>query len=356
MAKMKNLRQLFSFGIVAGLFLAGCSGNKNNNDANLTQAIAVKGVLVVPTSKQLSRTFTGSIEGEKQAVIRAKIAEAVEKINFRVGDIVKTNNVIISLDRTGPTSNFTQAYSVYQNAEKNFSKIKYLFVEGAVSESQFDAAQTEFEVARANYEAALQMVELRSPIDGRVTSVDVYVGQYVAPGQQVATVASTEQVRMKLGVSGNDVAYFKEGQKVTISAEADSVITGDGSILTVARSADPVTRTFQVDVAINNYARRFKPGMFARATIVIDDFANVIVAPRQAILTRDGRNYTFVVSDGAARMREVSLGVDFNGATQVLSGLESGDTLIVVGQNYLQDGSRVNLARFVDESGKERAL
>lgn len=356
MANMKNLRQFISFGVTAGLLLAGCSGNKNSDSANATQMIAVKGVLVVPTSKQLIRTFTGSIEGEKQAVLRAKIAEAVEKVNFRVGDFVKTNDVLISLDRTGPTSNYTQAYSVYQNAEKNFSKIKYLFVEGAVSESQFDAAQTEFEVARANYEAALQMVELRSPIDGRVTSIDVYAGQYVSPGQQLATVASTGQVRMKLGVSGNDIAYFKEGQKVTISAEADSVISGEGTVLTVARSADPDTRTFQVDVAVNNQDRRFKPGMFARANIIIGDFANAIVAPRQAILTREGRNYAFVASDGAARMREVTLGVDFNGVTQVISGLQSGDTLIVVGQNYLQDGSRINLARFVDESGKERAL
>jgi len=351
---MKTIMKSFlGFGLILTSLLYACFGNKETNTSINEQAVAVKGELIEATSKQLSRAFTGSIEGEKQAAIRAKIAEAVEKIHVRTGDYVNINDVIVSLDRSGPTSNYMQAYSVFQNAEKNFNKLKYLYEEGAVSETQFDGARTEYEVSKANYDAALQTVELRTPIAGRVTSIDVYAGQYVSPGQQIATVASTAQVRMKFGVSGNDIAYFREGQMVSITVEADSIIHGDGTVLMVARSADPVTRTFQIDIKIDNKEHLFKPGMFARASVIIGDYENIVVVPRQAIINRDNRDFVFVAINGSAVMREVTLGVDFNGVTEISSGLLPGDTLITIGQNYLKDGGKIKIGRLVDASGKE---
>jgi RND family efflux transporter MFP subunit len=331
----------------------GCS-NKGESGATIVERnIAIKGKEIVPLSKQLTRSYTGSLEGAKQADILAKISEAVEKIHVREGEFIHANDAIISLDRTGPTSSYMQSYSVYQNAEKNFNKMKYLYEEGAVSESQFDGAKTEYEVSKANYEAALQMVELRSPIAGTVTSIDVSVGEYVYPGMKVATVASTENLRMKLGVSGNDIGYFKEGAEVKITFEAESIFVGAGRVVMVARSADPVTRAFQIEVEVNNESQLFKPGMFAKAEITVSEYDNIIIAERQSIINRNDKNFIYIYSNGKAFEREVQLGVEFDGSSEIKSGLNVGDTLITVGQNYLRDGIPVKLARFVDATGKE---
>jgi RND family efflux transporter MFP subunit len=356
MKKEKNI--IFGVIIVLAIFLisAGCSKEGGRGEAIKEQVLSVKGEEIVAVSKELKKSFTGSLEGEKQAVIRAKISEAVEKIHVKEGDYVKANDVIVSLDRSGPTSNFMQSYSVFQNAEKNFNKMKYLYEEGAVSESQYDGARTEYEVARANYEAALQMVELRAPISGMATSIDVSPGEYVSPGVAAATIATTDKLTMKFGVGGGDLGYFKEGEEVVVTVEAESLLVGKGEVFMVARSADQATRSFQIEARIDNKNGLFKPGMFGKAEITIGRYENIIAVPRSAILSRQNARVAFVYSGGKAVRREVITGVDFNGLSEVKSGLSVGDTLITVGQEYLEDGMKVNLVRIVDASGKEVEL
>ena len=342
--------------VISLLLTIGCSGSKTETAGGERKAISVQGEAIVPVTRELVKSFTGNLEGRRQAVIRAKIAEAVEKIDTREGDHVASGDPIISLDKTGPTSNYMQAYSVYQNSEKNYNKMKYLYDQGAISESQFDGARTEYEVSHANFDAALQMVELRSPITGTVTSIDVAVGEYVSPGMQVATVAETGDLRMKFGVSSSDIGYISDGADVRVSVEADSLLVGKGNVIMVARSADPVTRTFEVEVEVENAGRQFKPGMFAKGDITVGTYNGIVAVPREAVINRSGKDYVFVYSGGKALQREVTLGIDFNGTSEVRSGLIPGDTLITVGQNYLEDGVPVNLAKFVTAEGKEVEL
>ncbi len=338
------------------LIIGGCSKSDESTTNIEERTISVKGMEVAPVTRNLSKTFTGSLEGEQQAIIRAKISEAVDKIEVTEGSVVKSNDVIVRLDKTGPTSNYLQAGSVFQNAEKNFRKMEFLFKEGAISETQFDGSKTEYEVAKANYEAASQLVDLRTPIAGTVTSIDVSIGDYVSPGQQVATVATVDNLRMKLGINAAEIGYFKNNDAVRILVESVPGFTADGRVAMIARSADPVTRTFQVEIDIKNVNHIFKPGMFARAEVVIENFDNILVVPRIAVLTRNDKNYLFVVSGDRALIHEVVTGMDFNGTIEIKSGLKAGDTLVTVGQDYLENNVRVKLARFVNVAGEEIEL
>jgi len=356
---MKQTKQKATYGLII-LFLAilslACSGPDETETAIEEKAIPVRGTLVNLVSMEQSKTFTGTLEGEKQAVIRAKIAEAVDHIDVVEGDEVKANAVIIRLDKSGPTSNFLQSKAVFLNAEKNFKKMEYLFNEGAISESNFDGIKTEYEVARANYEAARQLVELRTPIAGTVTSIDVSAGDYVSPGQPVATVATISRLRMKLGVNSTDIGYFSIGDTVSVLVEAMAGFEAVGTVAMVAGSADPETRTFQVEIAIDNSMYLFKPGMFARADIVVESFDNILVAPQTAVLTRNNKAYLFLASNGRAFAREVILGAEFSSLIEIRSGLNSGDTIITLGQDYLTDSCLIKLTELTITSGEEMEL
>ncbi|MBN2226892.1 MAG: efflux RND transporter periplasmic adaptor subunit [candidate division Zixibacteria bacterium] len=346
--------------IAAIVIVGGCSGeNKTEQTVEQTvveTALAVKGEEIVTVSRELRSSFTGSLEGKKQAVIRAKIAEAVEKILVREGDRVTPSDVLLRLDRTGPTSNYVQAFSVFKNAEKNYSKMKYLFGEGAISESEYDGAATEYEVAKANYEAASQLVDIRSPVSGTVTSIDVAPGEYVMVGQQVATVAATDTLRMKLGVTSADVRHFTVGVPVEIFMETMPNVIGYGRVSMVAGSADPETRAFQVELLIDNSEGRFKPGMFARAEITLAKYRDVITVAHKTMLERSGDRYVFVVNGDRAILRKVITGVEFDAFTQIVAGLKPGDTVITVGQDYLEDSTKINMVRFVNARGEEIEL
>jgi len=351
--KACNLLSLSPILILALFLAAGCSKEDNQNINNSEKAISVRAQIVDYDSRELKKSFTGTLEGEKQAVIIARLAEAVEEVTIEEGREVRAGQVLIKLDRTGPSSNYVQAQSVYENAEKMYQKMKFLFDEGAVSETRFDEAQTQYEVARANFDAARQLVDIISPIKGVVTFLDVAPGDNLYAGKHVATVASIDSLRMKLGVAGTDIQFFKIGEEVEIKTESASDSNSKGRVITVAESADPVTRTFQVEIAIDNKSHKLKPGMFARADVIMERIDKAVFIPRSAALERDNENIVFTVSEGKAVGRKVTLGLEFNGIVEVKEGLSPQDTIVIVGQDYLDDGYPVKLVGLLDAAGEE---
>ncbi|MGD8605168.1 MAG: efflux RND transporter periplasmic adaptor subunit [Candidatus Zixiibacteriota bacterium] len=337
---MKHLIPGFVGLALIATLIASCGEQKDIGGVN--RAVSVKAEIVHPQNVQVTGTYTGSLDGEKQAVLYAKISEAVQKVNVDEGQMVKANTTLITLDRTGPSSNYQQAKSLYDNAEKNYNKMAFLYKQGAVSESQYDAAQTDYEVKKAAFEAASQLVEIESPIDGMVTSVDVSAGDYVQIGQRLATVATTRKLRIRFGVNSSDMNYFTEGGKVTVSSEV-LPYTATGTITSVPTSANPTTRAFYVEATIDNSAGHFKPGMFVRIEYIKEDLKNVFVVPQNAVLVLDNTNTVFVVKNDSASQRTVVLGPTVGGNVVIDSGLVAGDTLVTLGQDYLDQGFAVRI-------------
>jgi RND family efflux transporter MFP subunit len=329
--------------IVAALMLAGligCEQAEQAQDRERTQSINAS--IVRLSNHSVRQFFTGSVEGERQADIHAKLTEAVEKVNVSEGQQVQVGQVLISLDKTGPSSMYREAESVARNADKNFKKMEFLYKEGAISESQYDASRTEYEVRQATFEAAAALVDVESPINGIVTSVDVRPGDMVQIGQKVATVATTDRLRVKLAVGAREAAFLKKGDTVSVITDGDTETTS-GVVVAIAGSADPATRAFEVEVLIDNKASTIQPGVFVRVAVTLAELKDVIIVPRSSVLNLDGVPSAFVVVDGKAHRRAVNLGADLDGQVAVTSGLTAGDTLVTLGQTYLDDGTAVKI-------------
>ncbi|NOY88186.1 MAG: efflux RND transporter periplasmic adaptor subunit, partial [FCB group bacterium] len=280
---MKNMILPFSMILLMTIFLVSCNKNNANKENEKKQVISVKVEIVKPQNVQISSSYTGSLEGEKQAVIYAKIAEAVEKINIHEGREVKAGDVIMTLNKTGPSSRYQQAKALYENAQKIYKKMEYLYQEGAVSETRYDAAKTEYEVDKASFDAAQQLVEIKSPINGMVTSVDVSVGNFIHLGQNLATVASTSKLRVKFYVNASEISFFQKGAHIYITSD-EFPQEAQGEIITIASSADPLTRTFEIEALIDNSEGFFKPGMFVKVLYIQKELKNVITVPQKSVL------------------------------------------------------------------------
>jgi membrane fusion protein (multidrug efflux system) len=337
------MKTILTITAMASLGLLGAScAQQVEETVTEERVVAVKALLVQPSDRQVTRTYTGSLAGEQQAVLHARLSEAVVEVRVGEGRQVAENEVLITLDKYGPSSQYAQTYSTYQNAKKNFEKMEFLFKQGAVSESNFDGAKTDYEVTRAQYEAMMRMVEIQSPIAGTVTSVNVSPGDLVAVGQELATIATTDRLRVKFGVNADDITFFRVGSNVVISSDAVDG-TALGRVITIASSADPVSRKFRVEALIDNTAGLFSPGLFVHADYVLDELPGVLAVPRGAIINLDGQETVFASVAGHAQMRRVTLGADLSGDVVVTSGLNPGDTLITLGQDYLEEGLKLNI-------------
>ena len=326
--------------VILLLLLANCGETEQVGEAE--RVLSVRAMVVESSDKVITTSYTGSLEGERQAVLYSKLAEAVDSIWVEQGDSVSAGQVLLSLDRSGPTSSYREVHSTYLNAEKNFSRMEYLFTEGAISESDYDAAKTSYDVSQANFDAVTRLVEIQTPISGIVASINVLPGDFVAVGQKLATVATRDRLRIRFGVNPNDIRFFELGAEVRITS---NVVDGGGSgtIVAIASSADPVTRTFEVKAIIDNSEHLFNPGMFVHLEYIRERLDNVVAIPRQSVLMLDGRETVFSIVNGRAQKRFVTLGAELSGEVVIESGLMPGDTLVTLGQDYLNDGVSVNI-------------
>ncbi|MBK7141665.1 MAG: efflux RND transporter periplasmic adaptor subunit [bacterium] len=340
---MNGQKAIIRVALLAALTLLVTSCSEEQKATQTERSIAVNVQTIGPTDERLVRTFSGSLEGEKQAVLYAKLAEAVADVPVREGQAVRANQVIVSLDKNGPTANFNEVSSVFRNAEKNFTKMENLFKSGAISETQYDGAKTEFEVAKANYEAVSQLVDVRTPIAGTVTSISVRDGDFVHVGQQLAVVATPGKLRVKFAVNTDNIRYISQGADVRIVSDVvhDTV---SGKVVSIAESADPATRSFQVEALVNNEGSQFSPGMFVKIQVTEQELPKVLAVPRGAIIRLDNEDVAFVVENGVAKKRTVKLGPELEGRVVILEGLKPGDTLVTLGQNYLDEGFKVTIS------------
>jgi RND family efflux transporter MFP subunit len=335
---MKTIKSIMIMA-VGLLLIAGCGGKKD--EAKTEQKIAVELAPVQRGDITVIRTYSGTLEGAIQSKAWATIPERVVDIPAREGTTVKSGDPIVILDKEGASSRYTQAQAVYINARDNFEKMKNLYDQRAISDLDYKNSKTAFEVAQADFNAAKASVELSVPIDGIVTDIAVNIGDLAPLGIPIATVANTKKMRLTVYVTLDVIEKLKVGQKATVTANSSDPI--NAKIITISRSADPETRLFRVELEMNNVDGMLRPGMYAKAQVVLEELKNVLVVDREAVFTEEGIPKAYYISDGKAHTTTLELGASDDNYMQVLSGLKEGQDVVVVGKSSLRDGAPIML-------------
>lgn len=343
---------LLQRGLIPVLALAALAlmGGCGKADKSAEAKPANSGAEVVPVetarverqSLAVTKNYTGSLEGEAQANIVAKISERVTAINGTVGQSVQRGRTVIALDKSGTTSQYFQAEANYKNAEKNLERMKALLVEGAISQQLLDATQTAFDVARANFEAARSAVELVSPISGVVTALNVNLGDLAQPGAVLATVADIHRMKVIFSINEADVMQLAAGQSVEIWSEGGPEGRVQGKIVQISRSADVRSRSFEIKALFPNTADQwYRPGMFCKVAVTISPRSNTLVVPAAAILSDGLTSRVYKVVGGRAIPQPVRTGISDGARVEILEGVTEQETVVTTGATNLRDSSLV---------------
>jgi len=337
---MNKYRSIMLLIIFAVLIIASCqSGEETADSVKSAQVVAIEAANPFITDIVITRTFSGTLEGARQSAIYATIPERVIGIPASEGQFVKSGDVLIKLDKNGVNSRFFQAQAVFQNAEDNYLKMEKLYKQDAISEMNFKSARTSYEVARADFIAAKATVELSSPIDGIVTDVNVNLGDQVPLHQPIATVASTGKMRLTVHVGLKETEKLKVGKAAEVMIEAQEPIIA--TIAEISKSADPETRLFRVELEMDNSNGILKPGMYAKAEIVVANFANVLAIANVSIFREEGITKVYTVENDSAFARTFEAGSTDGENTQVISGITQDELVVMVGKSSLRNATPV---------------
>ena len=179
---------------------------------------------------------------------------------------------------------------------------------------------------------------ITAPISGNVANIMVDNGSMVTPQSPVAMVVEFSRVEVSFNMSENAMGCINKGGKVNITTDAAPGIEFKGTVSEVSPVIDPLTRTIAAKAVVNNSKKILKPGMTARVTLTLGSKNNVLTIPRDALL--DG--YIFTVRDSTSERRDVTVGLIGDNYVEIIDGLEEGEQVVVVGQQRLAGGEKIN--------------
>ncbi len=208
------------------------------------------------------------------------------------------------------------------------------------------AAVGQAEAALRGAQSQLAATMIAAPISGTVVRKDVEVGELLAPGTNVLTIADLRDIWVTVDLAAGDVAKVRLGQVLEVHSDAYPGRIFAGKVSELSRVADPrfgvgQAWSIRAKVAFTDPDRLLRPGIQVDISGTGTIVADALLVPATAVVTRRDRTGVFVVADGQARFREVGVGVKTSKQVQVLSGVTEGDRVVGVPGDTLQEGTRV---------------
>ena len=334
--------------MIAGAVVAAAScGNSSNKEAQQNTAAEVVENPVVAVEKVHVRevpqimTYTSTVQPYVKNNIAPQMTGRIVKINAEIGDFVKKGQVLAEIDK----AQLLQAQLQLQNKEVELNRLKSLYEAGGLSKSDLDAIELAYNVTKSQVDNLLENTVLRSPIDGVVTARNYDVGDLYGMSAPIFTVEQIVPVKLLVAISESDYSKVSKGNTVQIFADAVPGKTFYGKIEKIYPTIDPATRTFTVEVVVDNKYKTLRPGMFVRVAVNFGSNKNVVI-PDVAVVKQQGSGERFVYvlnEDGTVTYQLVVLGRRMGTEYEVLEGLEDGAVIVTGGQIRLKDGIKVTV-------------
>lgn len=343
--------------IMACMALAACGGDVSAGGPDQDSAERYTRVINVETRTLEPRGFTelirltGTVEANRDVTVSAEESGVVRGLLVDKGAEVRADQPIAKIDDRILASQVEEARARAELAQETWERRKRLWeqehigTELAYLEARFSAEQAAANLA--TLEERLRRTTVTAPVGGVLEDRLVEVGTMVAPGTPVARIVDLDPVKITAGVPERYATDVSRGARVTVTFDVLDGESFQGTITFVGSAVNPSNRTFPVEFTLPNPGRAIKPEMVADVAVVRRQLHDVIVVPQEALVRVEDGFVAFVVTEGAggavAEARPVETGASQRNEVVVTAGLESGDRLVVTGQQMVAAGDHVRV-------------
>ena len=340
----------------------------------ITSTTVVKVSPVKPEELIQSHTALGEITAHDEMMIQPRISGRLLEVLVEEGDEVREGQLLAVIDDQTIKlqlqqaenniavikANINQAELDVTRAQAEKTRYKELLLHRYISQHDFDnverayrAALTSIEILQEQLSSAeknrellriqLDQAKIYSPIKGYVLTKQVTPGMNLTTGTQMLTIAPLSPVEIKFSIDQKKAVGIKKGTPVEFTTDAlpDGVFRG--RIDQTASTYDANTRTMTFSVLLPNTSGVLEPGMFGTAEVILGHKV-ALAFPQESLVTVDGRNGVYYIKeDLTTGFKPVETGIITNGMIEAVSGLEQGDPVVVIGQNNLRVGQKVEV-------------
>ena len=289
---------------------------------------------------------SGNIEGNKTVNLGFMVPGKINGINVDLGQNVKQGQLIASLDPTDYQIVKEIVDAQANQTKDEYNRLKIMYERNSISESDYKKIEYALQNVLAQQKLKnknLSDTRLYAPFNAVLLKKVAETGEIISSGMPVLVLSDIRVVKVNAYVPENQLNKIKIGQeaKVQIDALGENYM---GKVIEVSGSADITTRAFTVVIEVPNPKASIRPGMIAEVELSSNEEKSIITIPASSILkTPEDQTYVFMVKNGKAFRRDISIGSIYGDEIEVVTGLSTGESLVTGGQNKLTNGSIVSV-------------
>lgn len=334
---MRKYIQLVSFMFI--LLMSACTESKDKKGVDvISEKPRVK--LATVTARQVDQIleYTATVEAEVKNNIAPASPVRIDHIYVEVGDKVNKGQKLVQMD----AASLKQLKLQLDNQEIEFRRLDELYKVGGVSKSEWDASKMSLDVKKTSYRNLLENTSLLSPISGIITARNYDNGDMYNGNTPVLVVEQIVPVKLLINISENYFSKIKKGSPVKVKFDVFEGEVFNGKISLIYPTINAATRTFPVELVLDNKDMKVRPGMFARVEVNFGS-ENHVVVPDLAVVKQagSGDRYVFVYEKGKVRYQKVELGSRMGSEYELISGVDNNSQVVVAGHARLVNGTEV---------------
>ncbi len=305
---------------------------------------------------------TGTLMPDEEITVSSEVDGIVRSVKVDEGSDIVPGKLLVEINPTDYLLDHKRAEAAWKQAEASLANVRAeyqrkdaLYKEELITRQQYDDISTRVILAEADVAKAkaaldtaaerLARTKIYSPVRGMVKEKKISTGDFVRASFPLLQLIKIDPLKLNFAVSEKDISKIRDGQDVVFTVDSFADRQFKGKIKIVYPHLDERTRTLKAEAVVANGDRSLKPGLFARAVIYTARPRDAILVPLIA-LSYDGPTVkVFVVEDRIAKERIVKIGDKYGENVEILDGVREKEDVVVVGQNNLSDGVKVNVDR-----------
>lgn len=342
--------------IVIVAVLAGIVGllfyNKSKMEKkSKTEFLTSFPVTATNVSKEKLEDFVssvGTLIPYKEVVVGSETSGKLTGVYFQIGDKVSAGKTLAKVDDELKQYTLDNATANLEKAKKDLERYEELFKETSVTEAQLEAVRLIYKTADAQYSSAYKQLRdtwIVCPLTGIVTEKKIERGSIVSPGTPIATIVDISTIKAKVCVPESDAFKLKIGDVAEITTDIYPDEKFAGKIININAKGDEA-HTFPIEILMKNSSTfPLRAGMFVKVYFKNITRSESLIIPRASLIGSAKNPQVYVIENGNAKLKDITIGITMGDKLEVLSGLSEGDIIVLDGQMNIKDNDAVTIVK-----------
>ncbi len=320
---------LVALGVGIGAWYYMGAGGTAESSRPATAAVPVTAWVLDEQPFQSRVEALGTLRAWESVTITASVSENVARLHFEDGQLVKTGDLLVTLQQEEEKASLREQQEVLDEQEREVARLENLARRNQVAQTELDQRRTQAAIARSRIEQEKAQIDdrtIKAPFNGVLGLRQVSPGALVAPGEVITTLDDISRMRLDFTVPARFLRFLEPGQQIEASTTAyPEAFTG--KIAAVSSRVDPVNRSVTARAVFPNGNGLLKPGMLMQVTVLGDE-RNALLVPEESLVSRSTDHYVWQIDGDIAKRVFVEIGDRRPGWVEVLGGLQVGDQVV----------------------------